>query len=137
MKKFIATREISAENESLIEKTCAICKDVIKSLTHAKAYQVCKYNKFYHQIGYKISQKVWPRVKNITIKQPSSKLDLQTYNLDHIIEKIRKITYLLDLLFIFQNNNVFYITFFFDYKYQKDKKSLKYSSLRLAINLRV
>ncbi len=81
VKKYSVTRGSSADSESLIEKICAIREEVTKSFMCAKAYQACTYNKSHCDVEYKVSQKVWLRVKNITIEGPSRKLDWQKYGL--------------------------------------------------------
>ncbi len=75
VQKYSAIRGSSAEVESLIERIHATCEEVTKSLTRAQAYQARTYNKYYCDVEYKVSQKVWLSVKNITIERPSRKLD--------------------------------------------------------------
>ena len=75
VQKHIATYGNSAEGESLIVRIRATCEEVTKSLARAQAYQACTYNKSHHDGEYKVGQKFWLRVKNITIERPSRKLD--------------------------------------------------------------
>ncbi len=75
--KYNANRRSSAEGESLIERICAIREEVARFLTCSQAYQTRTYNKSHRNVEYKVGQKFWLRVKNITIKQPSRKLDWQ------------------------------------------------------------
>ncbi len=97
VQKYNATRGSSAEGESLIERICAIRKKVTKSFTRARAYQARTYIKSHCDIEYKVGQKVWLRVKNITIERPSQQLDWQRYDPYRIIERIEKVAYRLDL----------------------------------------
>ena len=68
VQKYIATRGSSAEGESLMERIRATREEVTKSLARAQAYQARTYNKSYCDVEYKVGQKVWLRVKNITIE---------------------------------------------------------------------
>ncbi len=77
VQKYSVTRKSSAEGESLIERIRATLEEVTKSLTRAKAYQAGIYNKSYCDVKYKVGQKFWLKVKNITIERPSRKLDWQ------------------------------------------------------------
>ncbi len=86
---------------------------------------------------YKVGQKVWLRVKNITIERQSQKLDWQKYGRYRIIKKTEKVAYHLDLpstIFIY---NVFYVNLFRDYKSQVSEKSPELQPIRLAIDLEV
>ncbi len=97
VQKYSATRGSSAEGESLMERIRATCDKVTKSLAPAQAYQARTYNKSYCNVEYKVGQKVWLRVKNITIERLSRKLDWQRYSSYRIIERIGKVAYRLDL----------------------------------------
>ncbi len=97
VQEYSANRGSSAEGESLIERICATCEEVTKSLTSAQAYQARIYNKSHCDVEYKVSQKVWLRVKKITIERPSQKLDWQRYGPYRIIETIGKVAYRFDL----------------------------------------
>ncbi len=77
LQKYNATQKNSAEGKSLIERIRTNREEVTKSLTRSQAYQDRKYNNFYHNVKYKVGQKVWLMVKNITIERPSRKLDWQ------------------------------------------------------------
>ncbi len=68
VQKYTATRRSFAEGESLMEKIRATRDEVTKSLACAQAYQARTYNKFHSDVDYKVGQKVWLRVKNITIE---------------------------------------------------------------------
>ncbi len=63
VQKYIATRGSSAEDENLIERMRATCKEVTKSLTRSQAYQFCTYNKSHCNVQYKVGQKVWLRLR--------------------------------------------------------------------------
>ncbi len=93
VQKYSATRESSAEGESLIERILAIYEEVTKSLARAQAYQTRTYNKSHCDAEYKVGQKAWLMVKNITIKRPSRKLEWQKYGPYRIIERIEKVAY--------------------------------------------
>ena len=73
--KYIVIRRSSAEGESLIEKIRATCKEVTKFFARAQVYQARIYNKSHRDVEYKVGQKVWLRVKKITIERLSQKLD--------------------------------------------------------------
>ncbi len=103
----------------------------------APAYQARTYNKFYCYLEYKVGQKVWLRVKNITIERLSRKLDWQKYDPYRIIERIRKVAYRLDLPSNLQIHNVFYISLFRDHKPQVNEESPEPQPLRLAIDSEV
>ena len=68
VKKIMAKQEYSAESGNLIEKSDAIRKEIIKSLTNAKANQACKYNKSHRNMEYNVNRKVKLNVKSITIE---------------------------------------------------------------------
>ncbi len=68
VQKYSATLGRSAEGESLIKRIYATRDEVTKSLTRAQTYQARTYNKSHCNIQYKVGQKVWLRVKNITIE---------------------------------------------------------------------
>ena len=70
VQKYIATQGSSAEGESLIKRIRATCKKVTKSLASAQAYQARTYKKSHCDLVYKVGQKIWLRVKNITIERP-------------------------------------------------------------------
>ena len=134
VQKYSATRGSSAEGESLIERICATREEVTKSLTRIQAYQACIYNKSYCDVEYKVCQKVWLRVKNITIEQPSQKLDWQRYGPYCIIEKIGKIAYHLNLPASLQIHNVFHVILLLDHKPRVSEESHEPQKLRLAID---
>ena len=54
VQKYSAIRGSTAEDESLIERICATCKEVTKFLVHAQAYQARIYNQSHCNIVYKI-----------------------------------------------------------------------------------
>ncbi len=85
VQKYNANRGSSTEGESLIERIRATCEEVTKSFMRAQAYQARIYNQSHCDIEYKVGQKVWLRVKNITIERPSRKLDWQRYGPYRII----------------------------------------------------
>ena len=97
VQKYSATRGSSAEGESLMERICATREEVTKSLTRAQAYQARTYNKSHRDVEYKVGQKVWLMVKDITIKRPSRKLDWQKYDPYRMTERIGKVAYCLNL----------------------------------------
>ena len=74
-KNTLPPRGSSVEGESLIKRIRTTCEEVTKSLTRAQAYQARTYNKSHCDIEYKVGQKVWLKVKNITIERPSRNLD--------------------------------------------------------------
>ncbi len=134
VQKYNATQGSSAEGESLIERICATREEVTKSLTRAQAYQARTYNKSHRDVKYKVGQKVWLRVKNITIEPPSQKLDWQRYRPYRIIERIGKVAYRLDLPASLQINNVFHVSLLRDHQPRVGEESPEPQPLRLAIN---
>ncbi len=116
VQKYSANQGSSAEGESLIERICATREEVTKSITYAQAYQTRIYNKSQCDVEYKVGQKVWLRVKNITIERPSQKLDWQRYGPYRIIETIGKVVYRLDLPASLHIHNVFHVSLLHDYK---------------------
>ena len=116
VQKYNDTLGSSAGGESLIEKIRATCNKVTKSLARAQAYQAHKYHKSHCNVNYTVSQKVWLRVKNITIERPSQKLDWQRYGPYWIIERIKKVAYCLDLPASLQIHNVFHVSLLHDHK---------------------
>ncbi len=134
VQKYNATRGSSAESESLMEGIRATREEVTKSLARAQAYQARTYNKSHCDVEYKVSQKVWLRVKNITIERPSRKLNWQRYGPYCIIERIRKVAYQLDLPASLQIHNVFHVSLLFDHKLRVDEESLEPQPLKLAID---
>ncbi len=134
VQKYNATRGSSADGESLMERICATHEEVIKSLARAQAYQARTYNKSHCDVEYKVDQKVWLRVKNITIERPSRKLDWQRYGPYRIIERIEKVTYRLDLPASLQIHNVFHVSLIFDHKPRVGEESPEPQSLKLAID---
>ncbi len=134
VQKYIATRGSSAEGESLIEKIRATRKKVTKSLTRAQAYQARTYNKSHCNVEYKVGQKVWLRVKNITIERPSRKLDWQRYGPYRIVERIVKEAYRLDLPASLHIQNVFYVSFLRDHKPRVGEESPEPQTLKLVID---
>ncbi len=116
VQKYSATRGSSAESESLIERIHATRTKVSKSLARAQAYQARIYNKSYCNVEYKVDQKVWLRVKNITIERQSQKLDWQRYDPYRIIGRIRKGAYRLNIPASLHIHNVFDVTLFRDHK---------------------
>ena len=135
--KYNAIRGSSAEGESLIERIRAIRKEVTKSFARAQAYQARIYNKSHRDVKYKVGQKVWLRVKNITIERPSQKLDWQRYGPYSIIERIEKVTYHLNLNASFQIHNVFHVSLLLDHKPRVGEESPEPQPLRLAIDLEI
>ncbi len=134
-KKNNASRRSSAEGESLVEKISTKRKEIIKSLACAQAYQACLYNKFYCKMIYKVGQKVWLKVKNITIELRSQKLVWRRYSFYRIIKKIGKVAYCLNLPVTLQINNVFYISsFLHNYKPRVEEKLPDLQLFRLVIN---
>ena len=107
VQKYSATRGSSAKNESLMERIRATREEVTKSLARAQSYQARRYNEFHCDVDYKVDQKVWLRIKNITIERLSQKLDWQRYGLYRIIERIGKLVYRFDLSASLQIHNVF------------------------------
>ena len=83
---------------------------------------------------YKVGQKVWLRVKNITIERPSRKLDWQRYGPYRIIERIGKVAYRLDLPESLRIHNVFHVNLLRDHKPRADEVSPEPQPLRLAID---
>ncbi len=71
IQKYIANRGSSAEGESLIERIHATREEFKKSFACSQAYQARIYNKSHRVVEYKVGQKVWLMVKNITIERPS------------------------------------------------------------------
>ena len=134
VQKYNATRGSSAEGESLIERICTTCEGVTKSLMRAKAYQARTYNKSPRDVKYKVGQKVWLRVKNITIERPSQKLNWQRYGPHRIIERIRKVAYHLDLPASLQIHNVFHVSLLYDHQPRVGEESPEPQPLRLAID---
>ncbi len=133
VEKYIATWESSAEGENLIERIYAISKEVTKSFAYIQAYLARTYNRSHCDVEYKVGQKVWLRVKNITIERSSQKLDWQRYSSYCIIKRIKKITYRLDLPSSFQIYNVFYVSLFLDHIPRVGEESSELQPLRLAI----
>ncbi len=80
VQKYSATREGFSKDESLIERIRATREEVTKSLTRAQAYQARIYNKSHCDLQYNVGQKVWLKVKNITIERLTRKLDWQKYD---------------------------------------------------------
>ncbi len=134
VQKYSATRGSSAEGESLIERIRATCEEVTKSLSRAQAYQACTYNKPHRDVEYMVGQKVWLKVKNITIEQPSQKLDWQRYGPYRIIGRIGKVAYRLDLPSSFQIHNVLHFGLLRDNKPWVGEESPEPQPLRLAID---
>ena len=137
VQKYSATRGSSAEGESLMERICATREEVTKSLTRAQAYQARTYNKSHRDVEYKVGQKVWLRIKNITIERPSRKLDWQRYGPYRIIERIRKVAYRLDLPASLHIHNVFHISLLTDHKPRVGEEPPGPQKLRLAIDPKV
>ncbi len=137
VQKYIATRGSFGEGESLMERTRATRKEVKKSFTRTQSYQARTYNKSHCDIEYKVGQKVWLRVKNIIIEQPSRKLDWQRYGPYRIIQKIGKVAYRLDLPASFQIHNVFNVSFLCDHKPWVSEESPEPQPLKLAISSEV
>ncbi len=137
VQKFSATRWSSAEGKSLIEGIRITREEVTKSLTRVQAYQARTYNKSDCDIEYKASQNVWLRVKNITIEQPSWKLDWQRYGPYHIIERIGKVAYRFDLPASLQIHNVFHVSLLCYHKPRVVEESPEPQPHRLDIDLEV
>lgn len=68
VQKYNANKNNLAEIQNMIKRLYAIYKKVIKSSARIQAYQAYIYNKSYCNFKYKIGQKVWLKVKNITIE---------------------------------------------------------------------
>ena len=134
VQKYSATRGSSAEDESLMERIRATREEVTKSLARAQAYQARTYNKSHCDVEYKVGQKVWLRVKNITIERPSRKLDWQRYGPYRIIERIGKVAYRLDLPASLQIHNVFHVNLLRDHKPRVGEESPEPQPLKLAID---
>ncbi len=134
VQKYIATKESSAEGESLIERIRATREEVTKSFARAQVYHTRTNNKSYCDIEYKVGQKVWLRVKNITIEWPSRKLNWQKYGPYRIIERIGKVAYRLNLPSSLQIHNVFHVSLLRDHKPRVCEKFSEPQPLRLAIN---
>ncbi len=134
VQKYSATRGSSAEGQSLIERIGATREEVTKSLTCAQAYQARTYNKSHRDVEYKVGQKVWLSVKNITIERPSRKLDWQRYGPYFIIERIGKVAYRLDLPASLPIHNLFHVSLLRDYQPRVGEESPEPQPLRLAIN---
>ena len=81
-----------------------------------------------------MGQKVWFRVKNITIEQPSQKLDRQRHGSYLIIKRIREVAYCLDLPTSFEIRSVFYVNLLRDHTPQVGEEFSEPQSLRLAID---
>ncbi len=137
VQKYSATWGRSAEDESLIERIRAIREEVTKFLACAQAYQACTYNKSHCYLEYNFGQKVWLRVKKITIERLSRKLDWQWYSPYFIIEKIGKVAYRLDLPTSLIIHNVFHFSLFRDHKLRVSEESSEPQPLSLAIDLAV
>ncbi len=134
VQKYNAIRGSSSESESLIERIRATREEVTKFLTRAQVYQARTYNKSHRDIEYKVGQKVWLRIKNITIKRPSRKLNWQRYSPYRIIERIGEVAYCLDLPSSLQIYNVFHVSLLLDHQPRGDEESLEPQPLRLAID---
>ena len=130
----IAIRGSSTEGESLIEIKNVTGKELKKSLANAQTYQARKYNKSRFDVKYKGGQKVWLKVKNITIERPSRKLDWQKYCPYRIIEKIRKVAYRLNLSVSLGIHNVFHVRHLSDHKPRVGEESPEPQPLRVAID---
>ncbi len=74
-----------------MERIRANREEVTKVLARAQAYEARIYNKSPCDVEYKVGQKVWLRVKNITIERLSQKLNWQRYGPYRIIERIGKV----------------------------------------------
>lgn len=77
--KFPNTQPIRVVLLMVIDCICATHKEVLKYLSRAQEYQARNYNKSLRDVDYKIGQKVWLRVQNITVERPSKKQDWQSY----------------------------------------------------------
>ena len=97
VQKYNAIRKSSAEGINFIGRIHATCEEVTKSLARAQAYQARIYKKSHRDMEYKVGQKVWLRVKNISIERTAQKLDWQRYGPYRIIERIGKVAYCLDI----------------------------------------
>ncbi len=120
-----------------MERIRVIRKEVTKSLACSQAYQACIYNKSHCDVEYKVGQKVWLRVKNITSERPSRKLDGQRYGPNRIIERIGKVAYRLDLPSSLQIHTVFHVSILCDYNSRVGEESPEPQPLKLAINFEV
>ena len=77
VQKYSATQGSCTEGESLSERMLVTRKEVPKSLAHSQAYQARTYDKSHRDVEYMVGQKVWLRIKDITIERTSQKLDWQ------------------------------------------------------------
>ncbi len=134
VKKYRATRGSSAKGESLIERIRATREEFTKYLTRGQAYQACTYNESHRDVEYKVGQKFWIRVKNITIKRPSRKLDWQRYGRYCIIGRIEKVAYRFDSPSSLQMHNVFHVSLLRDHKHRVGEGSPEPQPIRLAID---
>ena len=83
---------------------------------------------------YQVGQKVWLRVKKITIERPLQKLHWQRYGPYCIIERIKKVVYRLDLPASLQIHKVFHVSFLYYHKPRVGEESHEPQPLRLAID---
>ncbi len=120
-----------------MERIRATCKEVTKSLARAQTYQARTYNKSHCDIEYKVGQKVWLRVKNITIERPSQKIDWQRYGPYCIIKRIGKVAYRLNLPASLQIHNGFHVSLLRDNKPRVGDESPEPQPLKLLIDLEV
>ncbi len=117
-----------------MEKILTNREEVTKTFARAQAYQALTYNESHCDVEYKVGQKVWLRVRNITIERPSRKLDWQKYGPYRIIERIGKVAYRLDLPSSLQIHNVFHVSLLCDHKPRVGEESHEPQSLKLAID---
>ncbi len=135
VEKYSVTKGRCDKGESLIERIRATCEEVTKFLARAQGYQARTYNRSYRDVEYKVGQKVWLKVKKITIEQLSLKLDWQRYGPYRINERIEKVAYRLDLPASLQIHNVFHLSLPYDHKPRVGEESPEPQLLRLAIDL--
>lgn len=114
--KYTVNKDSFAEGKKLINCIYATYKKVLKSLTCAQNYQARNYNKSHCKIEYKVGQKFWLRVKNITVERLLKKLDWQHYRPYQIIERIEKIAYCLDLPQNLKIHSDFHVNLLHDHK---------------------
>ncbi len=117
-----------------MERIRATREEVTKSLARAQAYQARIYNKSHCDVEYKVGQKVWLRVKNITIERPSRKLDWQRYGPYRIIERMGKVAYRLNLPASLQIYNVLHVSLLRDHTPRVGEESPEPQPHKLTID---
>lgn len=119
--KYSAVKGTTTEAEQLTDQLCNTCIEVCKALAKVQEYQAQHYNKSHLNMAYKVSQLVWLKVKTITMKQPSQKLDWQCYEPFWIVKRIEKVAYQLKLSEELCIHDVFYMSLLYGHKYQADE----------------